>query len=130
MIGNEDFEINIASFPLASKIIDDIEEKTLCPLSYVTELESKWILEFDLPLVNKKEINVSFLPGNIIAVEAKLREKYFDLDLDYEREFHYFKKSITLPGKIDTKRITANFENGRLTIQILKIFKGNKIKVQ
>ena len=124
------FDIKIFSPPISPKIIDDIEEQTLCPLSCVRELESKWVLEFDLPLVNKKSITVSLQSGNVVSVEAKLKEAYLDLDLDYKREFKYFKKSITIPGKIDSKKITANFTNGRLTIQIPKFFRGHKIKIK
>lgn len=125
-----DFEIIIASPPTTPRIIDDVEEKILCPLSCVRELESKWILEFDLPLVNKNDIEVSLLPDNVITVAAKLRETFQDLELDYRREFQFFKKSIALPGKIDINKITASFKNGSLTILAPKIFKGNKIKVE
>jgi HSP20 family protein len=117
-------------FPiLYPKLVDDIEEKTLSPLSYITELESKWIIEFDLPLVNKEDISVTFDTGNIIAINAKLREAYCDETLEPKCEFHYFKKKISLPGEIDDKKITSNFLNGRLIINIPKVFRGHKIKV-
>ena len=118
-------------FPiLYPKLVDDIEEKTLSPLSYITELESKWIIEFDLPLVNKEDISVTFDTGNIIAINAKLREAYCDETLEPKCEFHYFKKKISLPGEIDDKKITSNFLNGRLIINIPKVFRGHKIKVE
>lgn len=118
-------------FPIIyPKLVDDIEEKTLSPLSYITELESKWIIEFDLPLVNKEDISVTFDTGNIITINAKLREAYWDETLEPKCEFHYFKKKISLPGEIDDKKITSNFLNGRLIINIPKVFRGHKIKVE
>ena len=131
MIEKED-EITFKNiFPiLYPKLVDDIEEKILSPLSCITELESKWVLEFDLPLVNKDDISVTFDTGNIITVEAKLRETYCDETLEPKCEFQYFKKKISLPGKIDDKKITSNFSNGRLTISVPKVFHGNKIKVE
>lgn len=118
-------------FPIIyPKLVDDIEEKTLSPLSYITELESKWIIEFDLPLVNKEDISVTFDTGNIITINAKLREAYCDETLEPKCEFHYFKKKISLPGEIDDKKITSNFLNGRLIINIPKVFRGHKIKVE
>jgi len=118
-------------FPtLFPKLVDDVEEKTLSPLSCITELESKWIVEFDLPLVSKEHISISFDKGNEITVEAKLREAYFDKNLNSKSEFHFFKKKVTLPGQIDDKKITSNFKNGRLTIYLPKLFRGNKIKVE
>ncbi|HSG73852.1 MAG TPA: Hsp20/alpha crystallin family protein [Nitrosopumilaceae archaeon] len=124
--------INIQNiFPiLFPKLIDDIDEKTLSPLSCITELESKWIMEFDLPLVDKDDISVTFDTGNIITIEAKLREAYSDETLHSKYEFHYFKKKISIPGVIDEKRITSNFSNGRLVINIPKVFRGKKIKIE
>ncbi len=131
MIEKEDKIIIKNLFPiLYPKLVDDIEEKTLSPLSYITELESKWIIEFDLPLVNKDDISVTFDTGNIITINAKLREAYWDETLEPKCEFHYFKKKISLAGEIDDKKITSNFLNGRLIINIPKVFRGHKIKVE
>lgn len=109
---------------------DDFEEQILSPLSCLREFETKWVLEFDLPLVDKKDISVSIASGNMITVEAKLKESYSDPEVGFKNEFHYFKKSMSLPGDIDEKKISSNFSNGRLTITIPKIFQGAKIKVE
>ncbi|MBI2006293.1 MAG: Hsp20/alpha crystallin family protein [Nitrosopumilales archaeon] len=120
------FDILYNVFP---KFDDDIEQKTLSPLSCIRELESKWVIEFDLPLVKKEDISVSINSENTIAIEAKLVAPYCDPKIE-RCEFEYFKKSITLPGKINEKNITANFSNGRLIITVPKIFSGNKIPIQ
>jgi HSP20 family protein len=109
---------------------DDIEHQILSPLSCLREFHSKWILEFDLPLVDKKDISVSVDPEYTITVEAKLKETYSETRLGYKSEFKYFKKSVTLPGKFNEKKIVAKFENGRLTISVPKLSTGNKIKVE
>jgi HSP20 family protein len=108
---------------------DDIDEKILSPLSSLREFNSKWILEFDLPLVKKEDISVSIDSNNLITVEAKLKETYIDTEQEYKHEFQYFKKSISIPGRIDSKKIVTNFANGRLIITIPKIFKGTNIRV-
>ncbi len=120
------FDILYNVFP---KFDDDIEQKILSPLSCIRELESKWIIEFDLPLVKKEDISVSFNPENTITIEAKLVEPYCDPKMG-KCEFEYFKKSVTLPGKINEKNITANFSNGRLIITVPKIFSGSKIQIK
>jgi len=120
------FDILYNVFP---KFDDDIEQKILSPLSCVKELESKWIIEFDLPLVKKEDVSVSINSENTIAIEAKLVEPYCDPKME-RCEFEYFKKSITLPRKINEKNITANFSNGRLIITVPKIFSGSKIPIQ
>jgi HSP20 family protein len=119
----------ISSLPII-RFWDDQEQKILMPLSYLKELESKWILEFDLPLVEKKDISVYLDENDIMAVEAKLRETYVDSKGAQNFEYEYFKKSIKLPKNIDTKNISVRFRNGRLTVTLPKLYKGTKIKIQ
>ena len=123
----EDFEIR-TMFPSISSLIDDIEHRILSPLSYVKEFDNHWLLEMDLPMVNKKDIKVTF-DGNTINVEAKLKEKYSEEKLGKVSKFEYFKKSTSLPGKIDTKKTTAKFQKGRLEIKIPKKAIGRSIKI-
>ena len=123
----EDFEIRTV-FPSISSLIDDIEHRILSPLSYVKEFDNHWLLEMDLPMVNKKDIKVAF-DGNTVNVEAKLKEKYSEEKLGKVSKFEYFKKSTSLPGKIDTKKTTAKFQKGRLEIKIPKKAIGRSIKI-
>ena len=124
----DEFDIRL-SFPTLHPMFDDIEQQILAPLSCLREVGSEWILEIDLPLVDKKDISVS-IDGNTVTVEAKLRETYYEPNLAYKNEFKFFKKSITLPKKIDEKKVSAKFENGRLTIRIPKLQQGSKIKIK
>jgi HSP20 family protein len=123
------FDIGISSLPLI-KFLDDQEQKCLYPLSYLKELESKWIIEFDLPLVEKKDINVYLDQDGMIVVEAKLKETYVDSKGGKNFEYEYFKKSITLQKNVDAKNITAKFLDGILTITLPKLYKGTKIQVE
>lgn len=108
---------------------DDIEQKILSPLSCIKEHESKWVLEFDLPLVDKKDINVFVDSDQTIIVEAKLRESYCD-EHQKSYQYEYFKKSISLPKNVDADSISAKFADGRLVITIPKTFQGKKIKIE
>jgi len=121
------FELRITP-PIFGTLFDDIEHGILSPLSCLREFDHHWALEFDLPLVSKKDIKVTF-DGNSINVEAKLKEKYSEEKLGKFTKFEYFKKSISLPGKIDNKKMIANFQNGRLVIKIPKKVVGRPIKV-
>ena len=127
---NPETEINIVCTLVNPMFRDDIEQQTLSPISCLREFDSKWVLEFDLPLVNKKYISVSLDAENTITVEAKLKETYGQTNHHYRHKFNYFKKSVLLPGKLNEKKITAKFENERLTISIPKLFSGSKIKVE
>jgi len=123
----EDFEFK-TTLPEISSIFDDIENKILAPLSCLREFGNHWIVEFDLPLVNKKDIKITF-DGNVISVEAKLKEKYSEEKLGEVTKFEYFKKSISLPDKIDSKKTTAKFQKGRLEIKIPKKQSSSSIKI-
>ena len=125
---NNDFELVITP-PIISSLFDDIEHKILSPLSCLREFENNWMLEFDLPLVNKKDIKVTF-DGNTVNIEAKLKEKYSEEKLGKVTKFEYFKKSISLPGKIDVNKTTAKFQKGRLEIKIPKKLAGRSVKIK
>ena len=120
---------NVDNFDLPIlQLGDDLEQKILRPLSCIKEHESKWVLEFDLPLVEKKYINV-YNDEEMIVVEAKLREVYRDSKFT-RHQYEYFKKSVLIPKNVDIKKISARFTNGRLVITIPKIFQGTKIKIE
>ncbi len=125
---NEDFELIITP-PIISTLFDDIEHRILSPLSCLREFDNHWLLEFDLPLVNKKDIKVAF-DGNTINIEAKLKEKYSEEKLGKLTKFEFFKKSISLPGKINVNKATAKFQKGRLEIKIPKKLSGRSIKIK
>ncbi len=127
MSNDNDFEFRRTS-PIISSLFDDIEHRILSPLSCMREFDTHWILEFDLPLVSKKDVKVTF-DGNNINVEAKLQEKYSEEKLGKITKFEYFKKTISLPRQIDSKKITAWFQNGRIEIKIPKKVTGQSIKV-
>jgi HSP20 family protein len=122
-----DFEFNM-TFPIITPLFDDIEQRILSPLSCLREYNNYWMVEFDLPMVGKKNINVTF-NQNVITVEAKLKEQYSEEKLGKITKFEYFKKSVLLPGKLDSKKITSKFEKGRLEIKIPKKTDGTIIKI-
>ena len=123
----EDFEIR-TSFPSINSLIDDIEHSILSPLSYLKEFDNHWLLELDLPMVNKKDIKITF-DGNMISVEAKLKEKYTEEKLGKISKFEYFRKSVSLPDMVDVKRTSAKFQKGRLEIKIPKKSAGRTVKI-
>jgi len=124
---SDDFEFKM-TFPVIMPLLDDVEQRILSPLSCIREHDNYWVMEFDLPMVGKNNINVSF-NQNTITVEAKLKEKYSEEKLGKIIKFEYFKKSVSLPGKIDSKKITSKFEKGRLEIKIPKKTVGTSITI-
>lgn len=123
------FDIEFSSIPTV-KFWDDQEQKILKPLSCLRELQTKWILEFDLPLVEKNDIDVYLDENEMIVVEAKLKERYVDSKGSQSYEYESFRKSVKIPKNIDTKNITLQFHNGRLVVTLPKLYSGTKIKIE
>lgn len=110
-------------------LFDDFIHKELVPLSYLKERHSSWILEIDLPLVDKKNIEIT-LSEDHLTVKAKLTKTFCVSRGSIVTEFDYFKKTIKLPSGADTKQISAKFKNGILKITIPKPTNGKKIPIE
>ncbi len=113
---------------ITNLLFDDVEHRILSPLSCLREFNSHWMLEFDLPLVDKKDIKITF-DQNTVNIEAKLRERYSKEKFGNITKFEYFKKSISLPGRIYSKKSTAKFQKGRIVIKIPKRVIGHAVKI-
>ena len=110
-------------------LFDDFIHKELVPLSHLKERHSNWILEIDLPLVDKKDIEVT-LSDEYLTVKAKLTKTYCISRGSSVTEFDYFKKTIKLPSGINAKQISAKFKNGILRITIPRLSDGTKISIE
>jgi HSP20 family protein len=111
------------------KLFDDFIHKELVPLSHLKERHSSWMLEIDLPLVDKKNIEVT-LSDEYLTIKAKLTKTYCISRGSSVTEFDYFKKTIKLPSRINTKQISAKFKNGILKITIPRLLDGKKISIE
>lgn len=111
-----------------SGLIDDFVHRELVPLSHLTETDSKWILQIDLPGVRKKDVSVAVTRGHII-VKAKLEKSHPVSRHGHLTKFESMKKVSSLPVPADAKKITASFKGGILTIIIPKITNGKKILI-
>jgi hypothetical protein len=59
MQNKENFKFGL-TLPVISSLFDDVKHKILSPLSCLREFDNHRMLEFDLPMVNKKDIKISF----------------------------------------------------------------------
>jgi HSP20 family protein len=117
------------NFFFGNTVFDDFVHKELVPLSHLKEKHSSWTLEMDLPLVDKKNIEVT-VSDDHLTVKAKLTKTYCISRGSTITEFDYFKKTIKLPSGINTKQISANFKNGILKITMPKPTDGKKISIE
>ena len=114
---------------LIDRTMDDYANKELTPLAHFTEKYSKWILEIDLPMVNKDGIELTLTDSHIV-VAAKLEKTYCVSNHNCMTEFNYFKKITLLPTGIDKEKISAKFNKGILSISMPKITTGKTIRIE
>lgn len=114
---------------LIDRTMDDYTNKELTPLAHFIEKDSKWILEIDLPMVNKDGIEIT-LTDNHIVVTAKLEKTYCVSKYNCVIEFNYFKKVTLLPTGVDKEKISAKFNKGILSIYMPKIATGKNIQIE
>ncbi len=79
-------------------------------------------IEIDLPGVKKEDININVV-DNILTVSAERKMKKDIKKKDYyisESAFGKIERSFTIPDGIDRDKISAEFKNGRLIIELEK----------
>ena len=95
------------------------------------ETDEAIIIKTDLPGVNKDNIDIN-LTEDSIDIKAKFEEESEVSDANYikkERKYGEAQRSMVLPAKIKVKEASAKFENGILTVELPKVEKAEKFKV-
>ncbi len=82
----------------------------------------QFVIEVDLPGVEKKDIELK-IEDNILMVKATRKMKNEVKKEDYymvESNFGYISRSFVLPEGVDTSKVDARYEDGRLLITLEK----------
>ncbi|HEY2160650.1 MAG TPA: Hsp20/alpha crystallin family protein [Solirubrobacteraceae bacterium] len=90
------------------------------PVTDIEETEDAWIVEAELPGVDRKDVNVELRDSElIISGEIKEKERNGILRRQTRRtgEFEY---RVTLPGQSDAEHIEASLHDGVLTVRVPK----------
>jgi HSP20 family protein len=89
------------------------------------ENDDSYLVEADLPGVNKDDINLSF-KNNYLTISAKRENSREDKKEDFvrrERNYGEFKRSFYIDN-VDDQKIDASFKDGVLKIELAKSEKG------
>lgn len=109
---------------VANKVVDTYDNLVShLPFSNLAKREdSSHHLEVDLPGVNKEDIDVRIEDGVLTISATRNYKNEVTKDSYYvcESSFGKFERRYTLPDTIDTNKIDAKFEDGRLTIELQK----------
>jgi HSP20 family protein len=90
------------------------------PMTDIEETDDAWVIEAELPGVDKKDVNVEMRDSElIISGEIKEKERKGVLRRQTRKtgEFEY---RVTLPGESDAEHIDANLHDGVLTVRVPK----------
>jgi HSP20 family protein len=88
----------------------------------VVEENDRFLIKVDLPGFNKNDIKVN-LDDNILTIECTREEEKTQKEKNYlrtERFYGKFSRSVSLPNTIDANRISAEYKNGVLTLNLPK----------
>ncbi|MDD1620028.1 MAG: Hsp20 family protein [Methylococcaceae bacterium] len=89
----------------------------------VKESPSEFIVQAEIPGAGKENINVD-IDGNVVSIRAQISqvdsETKDDKLLRSERYFGEVSRSFQLPGDIDQTASKARYDNGVLTLNLVK----------
>jgi len=90
------------------------------PFADVEETEDAWMIEVELPGVDRKDVNVEMRNSElVISGDVKEKERKGVLRRRARRIGH-FEYHVTLPGESDEQHIDAKLHDGILTVRVPK----------
>ena len=111
-----------------TKMVDDVfsgEASATGELRLVAdefETDDLYIIELEVPGVDKKEVSVQVVDGILIISGTRSRNMTFENPRMHrkERRFGEFRRTFTVPAFVELENIKARFDIGVLTIQFPK----------
>jgi HSP20 family protein len=92
------------------------------PAVDIRENEGGYSMEVELPGMTDKDVEVK-VEGNLLTISSKKKEEKEEKKKDYvmkERRSYSFCRSFVLPENTDSEKISAEFKNGLLTLNVPK----------
>lgn len=95
----------------------------------IKEDKDKYIIDLDIPGVDKKDLKISVKKEKLIIEGEKKEKKKTEQEsyLRVERSYGKFMRSISLPMEVNQSKIAAKYNSGVLRIVLPKT-KKNKVK--
>jgi HSP20 family protein len=101
---------------------DDVAMGLWYPSVDMFDKEDKIVIKAELPGLEKKDISVELKNGVLTLKGERKYDNEVKEENFYRRELSYgrFIRSFTLPAEVDADKITAEFKNGLLTVEVPK----------
>jgi HSP20 family protein len=106
---------------LARQEEQTVPGRTYVPATDIFESDNALTLLLEMPGVGKNDVDVQ-IENDVLRVEGKIDyAAYKDIEPIYtEYNIGHYARAFTLPNKIDRDAITAQVENGVLTLTLPK----------
>lgn len=96
-----------------------------CPRFDMREMKDRYVLEGELPGVEKKDINIEFTDNNILSVSGHTEQATSTEGPEHswwysERSTGDFRRSFNFPAPVDHDHVEASLNNGVLSISLPK----------
>ena len=109
-------------FEPANYNLDHFDDLQMSPKLDIIETQKEFCVEVEMPGLDEKNIKVTVDDNTLTIFGEKLRTKHSNSRfVDREIKYGRYERSISLPKGADWEHVTANFENGILTVLIPKI---------
>ena len=89
----------------------------------ISETEKAILVNAELPGVNEKDVEISLTREGLV-IEGEKKSEHEEKDKNFyriERSYGSFRRTIPLPGEVDTDKAEAKFEKGLLKITLPKL---------
>ncbi|MDQ1568070.1 MAG: hypothetical protein QOF96_2950 [Actinomycetota bacterium] len=90
------------------------------PQADVTETDDAYVVEIELPGVNKKDIDISLSGRRLLVTGERKEEERTGILRRRTRRVGRFRYEVLLPGAVDEDGVQASLENGVLTLRVPK----------
>lgn len=120
--------------PLFSKTMWDTEN-SFVPACNIKEKKDRYIMEVEIPGVEADDIEID-VSGNVMTIQGE--RKLETIAEEHDKQFHMIEhsyssyyRSFTLPENSDVDKISADYKNGILIVDIpkRKDKKSRRIKI-
>lgn len=102
------------------------------PLVDVMETDVDFQIQAELPGVEKKDVKLSVEDG-VLMISGRREQKKEEKSKRYhrtERAYGSFARSFTVPDSVDGQKVTAEFDNGILTVRLPKSEKARPKSIE
>jgi HSP20 family protein len=93
------------------------------PAIDVSETDAEVTIRAEVPGIPAKDLDIS-VTGNVLTIAGKKEEQFEKKGEDFyrsERRFGSFRRVIDLPDIVDANKVTADVDNGVVTIHVAKV---------